>query len=143
MHESRIKLCERSVCKMLVYEVFRQETCMRDAFVSKPLWKMQGSIIGNLYKDRGRAGSEVKCRRGLGHLNRTDIDHTRLEPMTRDQININDWDLRKWRREIEGKSSLEVYKQWKNNIKDEEKIHNRPAAVGSGLPMHNNQSTLN
>ena len=87
----------------------------------------------------GRVTTEMKglpkakwTKNLCSYLKRTNIQYNRLRELSKDEIHksINQWDTLEWRKELNEKSSLEVYFNWKNKIGGMDKVYdNTPSSV--------------
>ena len=60
------------------------------------------------------------------------LNYRKISEKNRKQLNdiLNDWDTKTWRAELENKSSLRIYRNYKNEIKEESAIYdNTPAST--------------
>lgn len=63
------------------------------------------------------------------YLQKLDLNYTRLKNITNKELKdrIRQWDSDLWRREMNERSSMEIYREWKKEIKGEERLYdNRP-----------------
>ena len=64
---------------------------------------------------------------GKGNLSYGDLKHL---SKTEIKKKIREWDSRNWRKEVQERSSLKIYTEWKKEIRREEDIYdNRPVSV--------------
>ena len=65
-------------------------------------------------------------------MEKVSLSYTELRNLSKTKMKekIKVWETKKWREEVEEKSSLVIYKRWKNEMKSEETLYdNRPASV--------------
>ena len=77
-------------------------------------------------------GKNTWMRTTRKYFEETDLNFRKIKELSKTQLkNILDkWDTRKWRDELESKSSMRIYRHWKENIKEENEIYdNTPASV--------------
>ena len=90
------------------------------------------SLLGRITTEM-KGLTKAKWTKNLGsYLKKTNIDYKKLRTLSKDEIKIaiHKWDTMQWQKDLNEKSSLEVYSSWKKEIGGMDKVYdNTPSSV--------------
>ncbi len=94
--------------------------------------QVRNHLLKEIIEDMKISG-KFKWIKGVNkHIREVNLTHRDIKRKKKEEIKkiMNDWDTEQWKQEMAGKTSLNIYREWKKEIKCENEIYdNTPASV--------------